>query len=350
METFPGLTGDQWLETAAAAAVVVASVIAARLILLLLRPLLSTLMSRAVPGLAQEIASAVRGALVLFVFVQALALAARTLSYLDPHRHALERWWLAGTIAAVSLGVQRLTSRLLTWYAARPGGANARLDQRTVPLVRRGANVAIVVAAALTVLGTLGVEISPLLAGLGIGGIAVALALQPLLVNLFASSYMLSDASVRVGDVIEVTGIPGALTGTVQDIGWRATRLLDFDNNVVIVPNSTLAAAVVRNYSTGDAPSDARVDLVVDHLADLAVVEAVLLDEARRIRDTETGAVTEREPDVRFLRLRDGNVECMVKVRAVDWEHAQLLRHVMLRRLHGRMNAEGLFPASAPAD
>ena len=81
----------------------------------------------------------------------------------------------------------------------------------------------------------MGISISPLLAGLGIGGFAFALAVQPILSNVIASSYMLSDSSVRVNDFIEIEGGP---TGWVEDIGWRATRLRTFDNNLIIFKQS----------------------------------------------------------------------------------------------------------------
>ncbi len=189
------------------------------------------------------------------------------------------------------------------------------------------------------VLDTLGIQISPLLAGLGIGGLAVALALQPLLANLFASSYMLSDASVRAGDQIEVAGGPA---GRVEDIGWRATRLKNADGNIVIVPNSLLAGSVVTNYTAGDASMDARVELGVLYTADLAKVAAVLTDEARRVRDEEPGATPGVEPIVRFTRFADAYIEVAVRVRARDFGDAAAVRHVLMQRLHARLVAEGI--------
>ncbi len=334
-----GLTGAEWGETAVAFGLVLLAAAAARLLAVALRWAVHRVTRATQRDLDEALAGALRGPLVLLIFAQALFLALRTLSYLEPHHPRLERAWLAATVAVVTFAVQRIVSRLLAWYAARPSAAGGRLDGRTAPLVRRAASVVITLAGAMIVLDTLGIQISPLLAGLGIGGLAVALALQPLLANLFASSYMLSDASVRVGDQIEVAGGP---SGRVEDIGWRATRLRNADNNIVIVPNSLLAGSVVTNYTTGDPAMDARVDLSVMYDVDLARVAEVLAAEARRVRDEEPGAAPGAEPVVRFVRFADAYVEVVVRVRAQGFVEAAALRHALMQRLHARLAAEGI--------
>lgn len=334
-----GLTRAEWGETAAAFALVLLAAAAARLLAVALRWAVHRVTRATHRDLDEALAGALRGPLVLLVFAQALFLALRTLSYVEPYHPRLERAWLAATVAVIAFAAQRAVSRLLVWYASRPNAAGGRLDGRTAPLVRRAASVVIVLTGAIIVLDTLGIQISPLLAGLGIGGLAVALALQPLLANLFASSYMLSDASVRVGDQIEVAGGP---SGRVEDIGWRATRLRNADNNTVIVPNSLLAGSVVTNYSAGDPAADARVDLGVTYDADLAHVAEVLAAEARRVRDEDPGAAPGAEPLVRFTRFAESHVEVVVRLRARGFGEAAALRHTLMQRLHARLAAEGI--------
>ena len=334
-----GLTNAEWGETAVALCLVLLAAAAARLLTMALRWGVHRVTRAAHRDLDEALAGALRGPVVLLVFAQALFMALRTLSYLEPHRARVDQVWVAATVAVVTFAAQRVVSRLLTWYAARPSVAGGRLDSRSAPLVRRAAGVVIVLAGAIIVLDTLGIQISPLLAGLGIGGLAVALALQPLLANLFASSYMLSDASVRVGDQIEVAGGP---SGRVEDIGWRATRLRNADNNIVIVPNSLLAGSVVTNYSAGDPTMDARVELGLPYAVDLARVVELLTAEARRVRDEEPGAAPAGEPMVRFTRFADSNIEVTVRVRARSFADAAALRHVLMQRVHARLVAEGV--------
>lgn len=334
-----GLTRAEWGETAIALGLVLLAAAAARLLTLALRWGVHRVTRAAHRDLDEALAGALRGPVVLLVFAQALFFALRTLSYLGPHRPRVDQVWVAATVAVVTFATQRIVSRLLTWYTGRSNVAGGRLDSRSAPLVRRAAGVVIVLAGAMIVLDTLGIQISPLLAGLGIGGLAVALALQPLLANLFASSYMLSDASVRVGDQIEVAGGPA---GRVEDIGWRATRLRNADNNIVIVPNSLLAGSVVTNYSAGDPTMDARVELGLPYTADLARVVELLTAEARRVRDEEPGAAPGSEPVVRLTRFADANIEVVVRVRAQSFADAAALRHVLMQRMHARLIAEGI--------
>ncbi len=334
-----GLTRAEWGETAIALGLVLLAAAAGRLLTMALRWGVHRVTRASHRDLDEALAGALRGPVVLLVFAQALFFALRTLSYLGPHRPRVDQVWVAATVAVVTFATQRIVSRLLTWYTGRSSVAGGRLDSRSAPLLRRAAGVVIVLAGAMIVLDTLGIQISPLLAGLGIGGLAVALALQPLLANLFASSYMLSDASVRVGDQIEVAGGP---SGRVEDIGWRATRLRNGDNNIVIVPNSLLAGSVVTNYSAGDPTMDARVELGLPYTADLARVVELLTAEARRVRDEEPGAAPGSEPVVRLTRFADANIEVVVRVRAQSFADAAALRHVLMQRMHARLIAEGI--------
>ena len=89
------------------------------------------------------------------------------------------------------------------------------------------------------------VQITPLLATLGIGGLAVGLAIKNTLTNLFAGIHMLSDQPIKVDDYIEIP--EEKINGYVQDIGWRSTRIRSLTDNTIIVPNSKLAENTIIN-------------------------------------------------------------------------------------------------------
>ena len=94
-------------------------------------------------------------------------------------------------------------------------------------------------------LNAVGVSITPIITALGVGGLAMALALQDTLSNLFAGIHILAEHTIRIGDFIRLeTG----QEGYVEDISWRTTRIRMLPNNMVIVPNSKLAQSVVVNY------------------------------------------------------------------------------------------------------
>jgi len=341
MDDLAGLTSADWAEVGLAAAIFAGGIALAWLLAALARAGVHALTRSSELSLDDSIVRALRPPLAALVVLQAGAIAVRTMSFLDGRLDEARRVWVAATLLVVVLGIQRTLSALLTWYSTSPSQRlGTRLNIRSLPLVRRAVNIAVLLTGGLVVLDALGVQISPLLAGLGIGGIAVALALQPLLANVFASSYMLSDASVRVGDLVEIEGGP---VGTVEDIGWRATRLRSFDNNVVLVPNSKLADATMTNYSASDSQSDARVLVGVSYESDLARVEAVCVDVLTVLRDEHEFAVKDAEPIVRFTGFGESNVDMMLKMRAVTWADSFMLRHEMIKRIHARFEQESII-------
>jgi len=204
--------------------------------------------------------------------------------------------------------------------------------------------VLVLAVGSLLVMDAVGVSISPLLAGLGLGGFAIALALQPLLSNIFASSYVITDASIAVGDYVEVAGGP---TGVVEDIGWRATRIRTFDNNISMVPNAAVADSIITNYDSADARADARVDCGIAYEEDLERVEALVLEELFKLLELDY-VDQDRTPLFRYSEFADSNINFFVKMRAVTWGDSFLLKHEMMKRIHSRLVAEGVvinYPA-----
>lgn len=131
--------------------------------------------------------------------------------------------------------------------------------------------------AVLVALDSVGISITPILASLGVGSVAVALALQETLGNFFAGISILADHPVRVGDYVK---IDPDLEGQVLSIGWRTSTILEFSQNLAIIPNATLARSIVRNYSRPEAAEVVPVKVLVEHdsqvSAALAAVSAVV--------------------------------------------------------------------------
>ena len=337
---------EQLIEMGIAVAILVGGVLIAWLFAALLRRVVHRYTRATETQLDDDVVQAVRVPLLLMMIVGAAFVALRTLSYLDGHRETIERVWVAATLLLSVLIVQRLLSALLTWYGATVARrTETDWDKKSLPLIRRVLNVVVVVVGGLVILDQVGISISPLLAGLGLGGLAVALALQPLLMNVFASSSMLSDASIRVGDFIEIAGGP---TGWVEDIGFRATRIRTFDNNVIIIPNSTLADSIVTNFDVAGAPVDAAITCGVAYEEDLERVERVCLEELRALMTELDEALDGQEPIFRYQRFGDSNIDFLMKVRARTRRQVGLVTHTMVKRIHARLNAEGItinYPA-----
>lgn len=191
----------------------------------------------------------------------------------------------------------------------------------------------------LIILQSLGISITPLLTALGVGGLAVALALQDTLGNLFAGVHLLASRKIRPGDYV---GLDTGQEGTVVDIGWRNTTIRTLSNNLVILPNSKLSAAIVTSYFQPDKEMSVVVPVSVAYDSDLEKVERVTVDVARAVLKTTPGAVAEFEPFIRFNNLGDSGIGFSVILRAREFTAQYLIKHEFIKRLQTRYRTEGI--------
>ena len=143
-----------------------------------------------------------------------------------------------------------------------------------------------------------GIQIGPLLAGLGIAGLAVALALQPTLANIFSGIAMILDKTIRIGDLIY---LENNTRGKVVKIGLRSTKLRTADNELIIVPNSDLANSKIQNVALPEPKSRAVIPFGVAYGSDIEKVKKIVLKEIKSVKHF----VNEPEPNVVFLKMGD---------------------------------------------
>jgi MscS family membrane protein len=143
-------------------------------------------------------------------------------------------------IWAVYRGVDVLGARL----AAKAADTESKLDDQLIPLLSKSLKVVVFIIGALIILQNLKVDVGTMLAGLSIGGLAFGLAAKDTLANLFGSISIFVDSPFQIGDWINVDGVDG----TVEEVGFRSTRIRTFYNSVVVVPNAKLADSKVDNY------------------------------------------------------------------------------------------------------
>ena len=291
------------------------------------------------------LAEAIKGPLILAIAISSIYAGLNILSYMEPYLRTIQKIWFAFIFFFAVIALRRVVLGLLDWIS-QSGDVSGLpgFDPRSMPFLKRIINVVIITVGALLVLDVIGVSISPLLAGLGLGGLAVALALQPLLSNIFASSYVITDSSIAVGDFVEVSGGP---LGVVEDIGWRATRIRTFDNNIVMVPNAAVADSVITNFDSADARADARVDCGIAYEEDLDRVESIVVEEMNKLLDYDY-VDSARKPFFRYSEFGDSNVNFFVKMRAVTWADSFTLKHEMMKHIHRRLTTEGIvinYPA-----
>lgn len=241
-------------------------------------------------------------------------------------------WTLFGLWFAI-----RVTNGLVEWYATEVAAkTKSEKDDQFLPIIKKVIMAVFGFIALLMVLGSFGIEITTLIAALGIGGLAVALALQPTLSNFFSGAHIIADRPVRIGDFIE---LDSGEKGTVADIGWRSTKLKVFGDNMVIIPNSKLAEATITNYYYPAKPYTFMVDVGVGYGEDLARVEKVTIEEAKKVlKKLGTGA--KNDPVVRFKEFGDSNVNFSVYFKVLKYANKFPLRHEFIKALKARFDKE----------
>ncbi len=190
----------------------------------------------------------------------------------------------------------------------------------------------------LIALSTLGVAITPLLTALGVGGLAVALALKDTLANLFAGIHILLEKSIRVGDFIKLeTGEEGY----VVDITWRTTRIKTLPNNMVIIPNSRLAQSVVTNYHLPEKKMALRIPISVSYSSDPALVEKIILEETKRAVGEVPGLLAEPEPIVRFIPgFGESSLDFTLVCHVQEFTDQYLIQHELRKRIYKKFKEE----------
>lgn len=205
-------------------------------------------------------------------------------------------------------------------------------------LIRKIVNVIVIAIGLLYVLGVAGVNISPLLARGAIGGLAIALALQDMLSNLFSGFYLTIDRPVRVGDFIK---LESGDEGFIEEIGWRNTKVRLWANNPVVIPNSKLSQSVITNYFLPEQDMSVYIPCGVSYDSDLQHVEDVALEVARETLARVAGADTEWEPAVRWKEFGDFAITFVVVLRVRSFGAQYRLQSEFIKALHRRFQEEG---------
>jgi small-conductance mechanosensitive channel len=192
----------------------------------------------------------------------------------------------------------------------------------------------------LIILSVLGISITPLLTALGVGGLAVALALQDTLANLFAGIHILMEKSVRVGDFIRLeTG----QEGYVEDITWRTTRVRMLPNNIVVIPNSKLSQSVVTNYYLPEKRMSLLISIGVSYSSDPEKIEKVLVEEAKKAAGEIPGLLGDPEPFVRFIPgYGDSSLDFTLICQVQEFVDQYLAQHELRKRIFKRFKEEGI--------
>ena len=294
-----------------------------------------------------ELLQAIKGPVVLFIAVLGFflgyllitQLTHPSLEFFHQRDDLARKAWMLVVIGEVSYLASHLLQTIASWYLRTIATRTTTdLDDKLLPPLRRVTPMVIYAVGALLALDVVGVAISPLLAGLGIGGLAIALAVQPSLSNYFARTYLITEGELNEGDYIELDKGPA---GYIVEVGWRSTKIRNRFNNLVIIPNSKMVESIVTNYFSPSPSMNVVVNCGVSYESDLARVEEIVLEIANDvIRDVEQ-AVTGSEPFFGFSKFGDSNIDFFVFLLATDRTGTFIIASVVIKRIHQRFREEG---------
>lgn len=245
-------------------------------------------------------------------------------------RNALE----IALVFSVALVLTRLVGRSIRLYVGQVQG----LPSPSLLVNVAGATI-FVVAALIALQSSLDIQIGPILGALGVGGLAVALALQETLSNLFAGMSIILSRQLQPGDFVR---LESGEEGYVTDINWRNTTVRALPNNMVIVPNSKLSSSVVTNYYQPEQEMSVLVPVGVAYGSDLEVVERVTIEVATGVMNEVEGGVPEFEPFIRYNNFGEFSVDFTVILRSQEAVGQYLVKHEFVKRLHERYRREGI--------
>ncbi len=204
------------------------------------------------------------------------------------------------------------------------------------PPVKLGLKIVMLPVALLAVLQAIDYPVNSLLTALGIGSLAVGLALQDTLKNMFAGVQIVLDRPIRAGDYVEVDK---TAVGTVTEIGLRTTKLRSLENNIIVIPNATIAGAMVVNYDVQDRTFVQKFNVGVAYGVDTRRVQRVLEEAAAAAQKDLSGFATE-PPHVTVRELGESSVNFTVEMRLRQYAGRGALVSEMYHRLYERLCAE----------
>lgn len=293
------LTLTQWEEVGISLLIIAAISIMGRwLIRIILRPIMNRLVGLTRSELDDIFLNTLRGPAHRIIVIAAFDYGIRRLQFLpEDWTQFLGDVFFVLYFVTVTFFLFRIVSSLFDWY----GHSIARREEMSLamqmlPFLRRIALFVVGVIAVISLLGRF-TDVSALLTTLGVSSLAIALAAQTALADMFSGLLIMFDRPYIIGDRIEIEALD--TWGDVVDIGLRSTRILTRDNRSVVVPNSVIGKNMIVNYSRPDTQYRIEIELGLAYGTDVDLARETII---RAVKDVE-GVLTDKRTEALFLRF-----------------------------------------------
>lgn len=240
----------------------------------------------------------------------------------------------AAVIVSLIIFMERFLTNIIYEYSER-----VEILRSSGGFIRGVARIVVIGLGLLVLLDSFGISVTPVLASLGIGSLAVALALQPTLENLFAGIQIVIDKPIQVGHFIK---LESGEEGYVHKIGWRSTWIRLLPDNMVIISNKNLVNARILNYCYPVKELAVLAEVSVHYQSDLDQVERVTVEAAKEVLQESSGGVKNFQPFIRYHTFGESGIHFSVVLRAKEFADQYLIKHEFIKRLHKRYASEGI--------
>ena len=280
------------------------------------------------------ILAAVESQIVLWFFLLALSLALRDVPIEEHYGLYISMILKIILIASITHASAKLVVGLLDIWSKQQGGG--------FPSTTIFTNIVWITVYAiglLIILDSLNVSIAPMLTALGVGGLAVSLALKDTLSDVFAGLHILLSKKVQPGDFVS---LDSGEMGYIQNISWRNTKMLERSNNIIHIPNTKLSSALIKNYDSGDPSFSVKIPVGVGYDSDLDQVGKVVMEVATELHTSMDEVNKDAEPSFKFRGFGESSIDLAVYFRGNKYGDQNPIIHEFIKRLHKRFNQEGI--------
>ena len=277
---------------------------------------------------------AVESQIVLWFFWAALSLALRDVEIAEPFGLYVSNFLIIILMASITHAAAKLIVGLLDLWSKKQGGGFPSTTMFT-----NFVWITVYSIGLLVILDALDISIAPMLTALGIGGLAVSLALKDTLTDVFAGLHILLSKKVQPGDFVS---LDSGEMGYIQNITWRNTKMLERTNNIIHIPNTKLSKAVIKNYDSGDPSFSVKIPVGVGYDSDLDVVERVVMEVANDLHQYMDEMNKQSTPSFKFRGFGQSSIDFMVYFRGNKYGDQNPIIHAFVKKLHKRFNEEGI--------
>lgn len=272
--------------------------------------------------------------IVIWFFLASLSLVAHDFPIRDSYSLYISKILTIVLIGSISVVISRISVGLFDIWAK-----NQARGFPSTTMFTNFVAITIYIIGLLIILDALDVSIAPMLTALGIGGLAISLALKDTLSDVFAGLHILLSKKVQPGDFIQLD--TGEM-GYVENISWRNTTLMERTNNVIHIPNTKLSSAIVKNYDSGDPSFSVKIPIGISYDSDLNVIEKITNEVINDVQNSLDQTNKNYNPAMVFKSFGDSSINIMIYFRGNKYGDQNPIIHSFMKKIHKRYSEEGI--------